>query len=112
MMSKLAAKLFQDIVSVTMSGMTRPIVSKLCVGLFRDQDLVEVHIEHVMGVVYLHVRTCRRPTCPYIGNGWSEISYVIRDPLARRFTEVDDGISTAGHAHPFSVSRERLDELR
>ena len=64
--------------------------------MFRDQ--VVVYIAQVMGVVHLHMRTCARADVPrllYLGNGWTdcaEIWYVVRDPSARRFTEVDDGV--------------------
>ena len=64
--------------------------------MFRDH--VAVHIAQLMGVVHLHVRTCTRADVapfPYLGNGWTdcaEMWYVVRYLLARRFTEVDDGI--------------------
>ena len=48
-----------------------------------------------MGWVNLHASTCARAPFPYLGNSWTdcaEIWYVVRDPLAKRFTEVDDGI--------------------
>ena len=57
-----------------------------------------VHIAQVMGVVKLHVCTC---TCAdaspflYLSNGLTdctEIWYVVRNPLTRHFTEVDDGV--------------------
>ena len=58
--------------------------------VFRDQAVI--HIAQVMGGVYLHVRTCRCPPFPYLGNGCTdcaEILYVVSDPLAQRFAEVD-----------------------
>ena len=59
------------------------------------RDHVAMHIAQIMDVVHLNVRTCRCAPFPYLRNGWTdyaEISYVVRDPLDRRFTEVDDGI--------------------
>ena len=57
-------------------------------------DQVEMHVAQVMDGVYLHVRSSARADVPhfrYLGNGWNdcaEICYVVRDPLARRFTKV------------------------
>ena len=54
-----------------------------------------MYIAQVMGVVHLHVRTCRCAPFPYLGNDWTdcaEFSYVVGNLLARRFTEVDDGV--------------------
>ena len=44
-----------------------------------------------------HICTCARaavPHFPYLRNctDWAEIWYVVRNPLYRRFTEVDDGL--------------------
>ena len=56
-----------------------------------------MHITQVMGGVHLHVRTCARADVPpflYLGNGWTdcaEIWCVVRDPLARLFTNVHGG---------------------
>ena len=50
---------------------------------------------HVMGEVQLHVRTCICTPYPYLGNGLTdcaEIWCVVREPLDRRFTEVDGGV--------------------
>ena len=62
--------------------------------MFRDP--VAAHSAQVMGVVHLHVRTWRYDPLSVSRNGLmddcSEIWYAARNPLARRFTEVDDGI--------------------
>ena len=61
--------------------------------MFRDH--VTVHNAHVMGGLHLHVRTCICAPFPYLVNGWTdcaEIWYLVRDPLAMRFTEVDYGV--------------------
>ena len=54
-----------------------------------------MHIIKVMGGVHLHVRTGRVvPPFPHLGNGWTdcaEIWFVVKDPLAWRFTEVNGG---------------------
>ena len=55
----------------------------------------------VDGGVQLHVLTCARADVAhfsYLGNGWTdcaEIWCVVRDPLARRFTEVYAGVHRA-----------------
>ena len=61
-----------------------------------------------------YIRTCARAhvqICPlsYLVNGWTdcaEILYVVRDPLAKRFTEIDDGVQLHVHmcAHLFRIS--------
>ena len=73
--------------------MAQPIVSKFV--CLRDQ--VAMHIAQVMSG---YICTCARadvppPSFPHLANGWmdcTEIWQVVRDPLARRFTEVADGV--------------------
>ena len=58
--------------------------------MFREQ--AAIHITQVMGVVHLHVRTCRCARFKYLGNGRTDCAViwcVIREPLAKRFTKVD-----------------------
>ena len=57
-----------------------------------------MHNAQVMSGIHLHVRTWERADVspfPYLVDGWTncaEIWYMVDDPLARRFTEADDGI--------------------
>ena len=67
-----------------------------------------------------YICTCARADMspfPDLENGWTdcaEIWYVVRDPLARLFAKVNGGAQlhcTHALAHPFFVSRKRLDGL-
>ena len=71
--------------------MAQPIVTKFGVCL----ETKWRRIMHRSWVGY--ICTCARADVPfpYLVNGWTdcdEIWYVVRDPPARRFTEVDDGV--------------------
>ena len=65
-------------------------------GVSRDQ--AAMHIAKVMGGVHPHVRTRRCAPFSYLGNGWTdcvETWYLVRVPLARRFTKSSVGYSSA-----------------
>ena len=95
--------------------------------MFRDQEVVR--IAQVMGVVHLHVSTCRcvplsisrkrldglrcnlvrvahvRSPFPYLGNGWrdcAEIWCVLMGPIAMRFVGITSGAHcTCARAHHY-----------
>ena len=76
------------------------------------RDHAAVHIAQVMGVVHFHVHTRRCAPFPYLRNSWTdctEICYVVREPLARRFTEVDDGVQLHLCTHFLYLGNGRTD---